>query len=118
MFIGNVLKCRPPGNRDPLESDSSLASDAISTIYGTSRKPATGEVRRGSWDVLPIFKLLQENGGVADIEAYRVFNMGIGMVLIVDPDFVAAVQKTAAKCKIKSYLIGGIRRGPCEVQME
>ena len=42
-------------------------------------------IRSGSWDVLPIFKLLQEGGGVTDEEMHRVFNMGIGMVLIVDP---------------------------------
>jgi phosphoribosylformylglycinamidine cyclo-ligase len=68
--------------------------------------------------VLPIFKLLQENGGVADNEAYRVFNMGIGMVLIVDPAFVPTVHKTAAEAGVKSYLIGEIRKGKPEVRME
>ena len=81
-------------------------------------KNCTAVIRRGSWDVLPIFKLLQENGGVADNEAYRVFNMGIGMVLIVDPAFVPTVHKTAAEAGVKSYLIGEIRKGKPEVRME
>jgi phosphoribosylformylglycinamidine cyclo-ligase len=68
-------------------------------------------IRRGSWDVLPIFKLLQDGGSVADDEMYRVFNMGIGMVLIVDPNSVRAVQKITKDNGIKSYLIGEICKG-------
>lgn len=38
-----------------------------------------------SWEVLPIFRLIQKRGRVAEEEMYRVFNMGIGMVLVCDP---------------------------------
>lgn len=68
-------------------------------------------IRRGSWEILPIFKLLQHGGRVSDEEMHRVFNMGIGMVLIVDPTAVPAVRKTAARAGVKSYLIGEIRKG-------
>jgi phosphoribosylformylglycinamidine cyclo-ligase len=68
-------------------------------------------IRRGSWNVPPIFKLLQNGGNVSEEEMYRVFNMGIGMVLIVDPKAVQAVRKTAAHAGVKSYLIGEIRKG-------
>jgi phosphoribosylformylglycinamidine cyclo-ligase len=81
-------------------------------------KNCTAVIRRGSWDVLPIFRMLQKDGALADEEAYRVFNMGIGMVLIVKPKSARAVQKIAGQCKIKSYVIGEIRRGPREVRME
>jgi phosphoribosylformylglycinamidine cyclo-ligase len=40
-------------------------------------------IRKGSWDMLPIFKLLAEKGGVPEKELYQVFNMGLGMVTIV-----------------------------------
>ena len=80
-------------------------------------KRCTAVIRTGTWDVLPIFKLLQEGGGVPDEEMYRVFNMGIGLVLMVDPNFVSAVQKIAAKARIKSYLMGEIRRGERKVEM-
>ena len=75
-------------------------------------------IRRGSWEVLPIFKLLQEGGGVTDEEMHRVFNMGIGMVLIVDPKSVAIVQKAASRQGVKSYLIGEIRKGKPAVIIE
>jgi phosphoribosylformylglycinamidine cyclo-ligase len=48
-------------------------------------------VRLGSWEVLPIFRFLQREGGVADDEMLRVFNMGVGMVVIVGPEEVDAV---------------------------
>ena len=74
-------------------------------------------IRAGTWDVLPIFKLLHEGGGLPDEEMYHVFNMGIGMVLIVDPKSVGVVRKVAAKASIQSYLIGEIRKGRREVQI-
>ena len=43
-------------------------------------------IRKGTWDMLPIFKLIQAKGGVPEAELYQVFNMGIGMVVIVAAD--------------------------------
>jgi phosphoribosylformylglycinamidine cyclo-ligase len=40
-------------------------------------------IRRGSWPRPPVFDWLQRNGQVADDEMHRVFNCGIGMVLVV-----------------------------------
>src|SRR5918911_204402 len=40
------------------------------------------EIRRGSWPVPPVFRVMQEIGNVADAEMYRTFNMGVGMVII------------------------------------
>jgi phosphoribosylformylglycinamidine cyclo-ligase len=44
------------------------------------------EIQRDSWPVLPIFQLIQKLGSVSDDEMFRVFNMGIGMVLIISPN--------------------------------
>jgi phosphoribosylformylglycinamidine cyclo-ligase len=43
------------------------------------------EIKRGSWPVPPVFKLMQEIGNVADAEMHRAFNMGVGMVVICSP---------------------------------
>ena len=40
--------------------------------------------KKGSWKVLPIFQWLVKTGNIPEFEAYRTFNMGIGMVLVVD----------------------------------
>lgn len=39
---------------------------------------------KGSWDILPIFKTIQKLGNINDKEMFRVFNMGIGMVIVCD----------------------------------
>ena len=38
---------------------------------------------RGSWDVLPIFELIQDRGDISDHDMYHTFNMGIGIVIAV-----------------------------------
>lgn len=43
-------------------------------------------IERGTWDVLPIFELIQEVGGIDSAEMFRVFNMGLGMLVILPPD--------------------------------
>ena len=43
-------------------------------------------IRKGSWDMLPIFKMIEAKSGVPDGELYQVFNMGIGMVAIVSAE--------------------------------
>ncbi len=44
------------------------------------------QLDRRAWEVPPIFRLIQQRGQVSDDEMYRVFNMGIGMVVIVAPE--------------------------------
>lgn len=63
-------------------------------------------IRRDAWKVPAIFRIIQEGGGVDLNEMYQVFNMGIGMVLVVDPARAAdALQLTRGR------LIGEIGRG-------
>lgn len=67
-------------------------------------------VNVGSWEVLPIFKWLQEQGGVEDAEMRRTFNMGIGMVLIVSKDVAEAlVSEDTSYGKV--YRLGDIVKG-------
>lgn len=42
-------------------------------------------IQRGTWPIPPIFTLLTTQGQVAEDESYRIFNMGVGMVLVVGP---------------------------------
>lgn len=49
--------------------------------------PGVGvQIDRGAWEVPPLFRLIQAKGGVSEGEMFRVFNMGIGFVLVVTPD--------------------------------
>jgi phosphoribosylformylglycinamidine cyclo-ligase len=68
-------------------------------------------IRKGSWPVPPIFPLVQQLGKVDEDEMYGVFNMGIGMVLIVSPYYANAVRKRIRRWGIESTIIGEVVRG-------
>lgn len=51
-------------------------------------------LHRDAWEMPELFTWLQQNGGVADNEMYRVFNCGIGMVIVVPADQADAVTAT------------------------
>ena len=53
---------------------------------------SAAEFQMGSWQVPPIFSLIQREGRVEDQEMYRVFNMGLGMVAVCDEEAVATIQ--------------------------
>ena len=68
-------------------------------------------IRKGSWDILPIFKLIQEKGGVPEAELYQVFNMGIGMTAIVDGSKANTVLNFIRTQGHTAWLIGEVVRG-------
>jgi phosphoribosylformylglycinamidine cyclo-ligase len=68
-------------------------------------------IRKGSWDMLSIFKMIEAKSGVPDAELYQVFNMGIGMVAIVSADQADAVLKFIRAQKHKAWLIGEVVKG-------
>ena len=43
-------------------------------------------IERSAWTVPPLFRFIQERGQIAEAEMFRVFNMGIGMMVIVAPE--------------------------------
>lgn len=63
------------------------------------------QVRLGSWPVPPLFSLIQQRGQVEINEMYRVFNMGIGMVLVVSAERVVEVQRFLPQ---PSWIIGEV----------
>jgi len=70
-----------------------------------------------SWVLPPLFQWLQEAGQVADQEMHRVFNCGIGMVVIVSEADADAVEARLAGAGETVYRIGRIdRREPGEAQ--
>jgi phosphoribosylformylglycinamidine cyclo-ligase len=68
-------------------------------------------VRRGSWQVPPLFRLIQSRGAVADDEMFRTFNMGVGMVLVVSSEDLHDVEHSLERRGETSFVIGRIERG-------
>lgn len=61
-----------------------------------------------SWEMLPIFKLIQEVGKITDDEMRHVFNIGIGLIAIVNPSEVNKALETAASLGEKGIVVGEI----------
>jgi phosphoribosylformylglycinamidine cyclo-ligase len=68
-------------------------------------------VRRGSWPVPPVFAWLQRLGGIDDAEMYRIFNMGIGFVMIVSAYYAESIQRQLEEDRVPTYVIGEVRVG-------
>ncbi len=81
-------------------------------------KGAQALVRKETWEVPPIFKLIRKKAGVDDNEMYRDFNMGLGMILAVSGKQAEAVMKKASKLGEKAYLVGEIVKGKQIVRYE
>jgi phosphoribosylformylglycinamidine cyclo-ligase len=68
-------------------------------------------MKLGSWPVLPVFKFLYHEGHVERDEMLRVFNMGIGMVVIAAPDRVDAVARHFTQIGQKFFFVGNVVKG-------
>jgi phosphoribosylformylglycinamidine cyclo-ligase len=68
-------------------------------------------IDRSSWMVPPLFRFLQQHGGVAEDEMWNVFNMGVGYCLIVHPEFAEGVMKKLRKAGESPFVMGKIAKG-------
>jgi phosphoribosylformylglycinamidine cyclo-ligase len=74
-------------------------------------------ISKNSWVVPKIFRLIQNKGNVEEREMYHTFNMGIGMVLIVEPKIAKRIIEKLAEFKLKSFVIGEVIKGRKEVEI-
>jgi phosphoribosylformylglycinamidine cyclo-ligase len=68
-------------------------------------------IRRGSWEIPALFRLIQAGGRVADEEMFRTFNMGIGMIVIVAPEELHDVEHSLERRGETSFVIGSVVAG-------
>lgn len=59
----------------------------------------------GSWEILPIFALIQKEGQISDAEMYRVFNMGLGMVAVCQKDHFDKIRDTAPDAVVVGEIV-------------
>ena len=65
----------------------------------------------GSWEVPELFHLLQAHGDIASEEMFRVFNMGIGFALVVDPAAAGEILAALRQAGAKGIPIGTVQQG-------
>jgi phosphoribosylformylglycinamidine cyclo-ligase len=76
-------------------------------------------LRRGSWQIPPVFPWLQRLGGVDQGEMHHVFNMGVGLVLIVAEYYAdAIVRHLTHQVKVPAWIIGEVVSGERKVEWD
>ena len=65
----------------------------------------------GSWESLPVFDMLARLSGLETQQLYNTFNMGIGMVMAVEPALADRVTAKAKELGEKAYIIGEVIQG-------
>ncbi|SHN58185.1 phosphoribosylformylglycinamidine cyclo-ligase [Butyrivibrio hungatei DSM 14810] len=77
----------------------------------------TAVVKKDSYDIPPIFKLMQKKGQIEEQMMYNTFNMGLGMVLAVDPSQVDAALKAIEATGDKAFIVGETKSGEKKVEL-
>jgi phosphoribosylformylglycinamidine cyclo-ligase len=72
-------------------------------------------IERGTWPIPPIFTWLQRLGEVDQEEMDQVFNLGLGLVMVVAPFYADSIRTQLARSGLKSSLIGRVEKGPKRV---
>ena len=75
-------------------------------------------IHKGTWEVLPIFNLLQEKGNISEHDMFNTYNMGIGMAVIVDPSDVDESLACMKECGIQASVIGEMEKGDHSVVID
>jgi phosphoribosylformylglycinamidine cyclo-ligase len=68
-------------------------------------------IEHGSWDIPPVFKLMQKLGNIEEKEMFNTFNMGIGLVLAVGSEAVQEILETLKNLGEKADIIGSVAKG-------
>ena len=74
-------------------------------------------IDRRAWNIPTIFQLIRAVGNVPDPEMFRTFNMGIGMVLVVDRIAASSVVDRLVEAGEAATVIGEVQSGPHDVQI-
>ncbi|HEX6615348.1 MAG TPA: phosphoribosylformylglycinamidine cyclo-ligase [Gemmatimonadales bacterium] len=69
-----------------------------------------------SWELPPLFPLLQRAGGIATAEMREVFNLGVGLIAVLPPEAVSDAQAAAREAGVATWPMGEIRRGETAVR--
>ena len=81
------------------------------------REGVFAQIQKDSYPVPPIFRLLAEKGQVEEHVMYNTYNMGIGMIVAVNPEDVDTAMRAIKDAGEQPYIIGHIESGKKEVQL-
>jgi len=68
-------------------------------------------IEKGAWEVPEIFRKIQRKGRISETEMFRTFNMGLGMIIVIEPRDYAAAKKIFDRWKVDSWIVGSVDKG-------
>ena len=74
-------------------------------------------IKKDSYPVPALFDLIQKNGNIEEHMMYNTFNMGLGMVIAVNPEDVETTMKAIEEAGDKCYVVGNIVEGDKDVDL-
>lgn len=74
-------------------------------------------IKKGTWEILPIFNVLQKLGNIPERDMYNTFNMGIGMIAAVDADKADTAVKCLTEAGETAYILGELQQGEKGVEI-
>jgi phosphoribosylformylglycinamidine cyclo-ligase len=109
---GYLSALEPLLERDKVKALAHITGGGLPGNLPRVLPPGLGaRVRRGSWEVPPVFRLLQQKGRIAESEMLRAFNMGVGMVVVVAPGSLHEVEHSLERRGETSFVIGSVVAG-------
>jgi len=76
------------------------------------------QIQKGSWRIPDIFKLIQNKGNIEDKEMFHTFNMGVGMVVVVDNSLAEKTIEEFSRLGLKVWSIGKVIKGDKKVVIQ
>jgi len=107
IYVKTVLKLL---DRYPIKGMAHITGGGLPGNIPRILPQGLGVKIRVSWPIPPIFQFLQRLG-VKSEEMWRVFNMGIGFVLVVDKELASSVMEEVERLGEKAFLIGEVIKG-------
>lgn len=78
----------------------------------------TAVIYKDSWQIPPIFQLIQNIGKISGAEMFKVFNMGIGYIFVLENDHIKKALNILNRKGYKAYLIGNIIKGKGKIKIQ
>ena len=112
IYVKSVLEALSAHGRDIRGLAHITGGGLLDNIPRVLQSNMAARLHRDAWTLPPLFQWLQENGNVAEEEMLRVFNCGIGMVVIVPAALAEAISETFRSQGETVYHLGEIIERP------
>lgn len=74
-------------------------------------------IKKGSWDILPVFEMMRKRAELAERDMYNTFNMGLGMIVAVDAQKADEAVRILNEAGEKAFIVGELTDGECGVDI-